>query len=91
MQSVKIIVYGKVQGVGYRSLAKKVARQMHLVGWVKNLANKTVVIEIYGEDEKLEAMIRWCNKGPEHARVEKIEVEDIPYTDFYKSFEIKYE
>ncbi len=91
MNGFKVIIKGKVQGVSYRAAAKKTATQLHLYGWVKNNDNGDVEMEIHGGDEKIESMLQWCNKGPVLAKVDKLEVENIPYNDCYKSFEIKYE
>lgn len=91
MNGFKIIIKGKVQGVSYRASAQKTAVQLHLKGWVKNNKNGDVEMEIHGDDAKIESMLQWCNKGPALAKVDKLEVENIPFNESYKSFEIVYE
>jgi len=89
MKTYKVIITGKVQKVGYRSLAFKRAKEYHLMGWVMNLKTGEVEMLLQGDETKIEAMLRWCNKGPETARVEKIFFEEITTVEEFKSFEIR--
>lgn len=89
MKTFKVIISGKVQKVGYRSLALKRAKEYHLLGWVKNLPTGEVEMMLQGDETKIEAMLRWCNKGPETARVEKIDFEEIGTFEEFKIFEIR--
>lgn len=41
-----IVFYGRVQGVGFRYYAVNKANQLGLTGWVKNLPNGTVEMEV---------------------------------------------
>lgn len=88
MQAFKVIVKGKVQGVGYRASAKKIAHQLSVYGWVKNYADGNVMMEIHGDESSVENMIRWCNKGPALARVDSLDVEEVSYEPEFKTFEI---
>jgi acylphosphatase len=89
MKTYKVIISGKVQKVGYRSLALKRAKEYHLMGWVMNLPTGEVEMILQGDETKIEAMLRWCNKGPETALVEKIDFEEIKTFEEFKIFEIK--
>ena len=91
MLGAKILVIGNVQGVSYRAAARKTAMQLQLNGWVKNNKNGSVEMEVHGDDSKIESMMQWCNKGPALAKVEKLQVENIPFNDTYKTFDIFYE
>lgn len=88
MQAFKIIVKGKVQGVSYRMHAKKMAHQLSVYGWVKNCENGDVMMEVHGDESSVENMIRWCNKGPALARVDRLDVEEVVYEPDFKTFEI---
>ncbi|NNC94474.1 MAG: acylphosphatase [Chitinophagales bacterium] len=75
MKSVKIKVFGKVQGVFYRNSCKNKAVNLGIDGFVKNKEDGTVYIEASGD--KLEEFIDWCEIGPSSARVDHIEIEPL--------------
>ncbi len=69
-----IIISGKVQGVFYRSNAKRKAEGLNLTGWAKNRSDGKVEILAEGEEEGLKEFIKWCYNGSEGARVEGVEI-----------------
>ncbi len=69
----KIIVFGKVQGVFYRSSAKEKADEWGIRGFVRNEKNGDVYIEAEAPEEMVYKFIKWCNQGPTQAKVEKID------------------
>ena len=75
MERVHLTIIGLVQGVYFRADACEVARRLKLNGWVKNDPNDKRVVEAFveGPRDKIEEFIDWCWKGPESARVEKVE------------------
>jgi acylphosphatase len=85
----KIIVKGKVQGVGYRFSCMETAYKYGVKGFVKNNANGSVTVEAEGEEETLQPFIQWCKKGPLWARVTDTEMEEIEVKND-QSFEIKH-
>ena len=86
-----IFIFGRVQGVFFRSHAKETAQSFGLVGWVRNNPDGTVEILAEGSKEKLEGFIKWCREGPLFAKVEKTEVEWEKANREFDSFEILYE
>ncbi len=52
IKTVQIIVSGKVQGVCYRASAQKIARQLQIDGWVKNLPDGRVEIRAQGDAQQ---------------------------------------
>ncbi|MBU3967533.1 MAG: acylphosphatase [Euryarchaeota archaeon] len=54
---VYVLVSGTVQGVFFRASAKKIADELHLTGWVRNLDDGRVEAIIEGEQEKVFKMI----------------------------------
>jgi acylphosphatase len=88
IKSVRINIYGKVQGVGFRYYALQKANEMGIYGFVKNRTDGSVYIEADGETEILEQFIIWLRKGPSWSRVEEIKVNDIPFNN-YKCFVVK--
>jgi acylphosphatase len=70
-----IKIYGKVQGVFFRWSSRLEAEKLGITGCVENKPDGSVWIEAESEKENLEKFLDWCRKGPEKAKVEKIEFE----------------
>jgi len=83
-----IKVYGEVQGVFFRESARQEALKLGLNGFARNEPDGAVCIEAEGNEENLKKLIDWCRRGPEMAKVTKIEVEYSDELKFYKDFEI---
>ena len=52
-----IIFYGRVQGVGFRYYSVYKSRQLGLTGWVRNLYDGTVEMEVQGEQQVIDQLI----------------------------------
>jgi acylphosphatase len=81
-----IVVTGRVQGVAFRWYTHQRARQLGLVGTVRNLPDGSVRIVAEGNREALECLLAWASLGPDRAQVTGTEVHwseaDGNYTDF---------
>ncbi len=87
MKHLRIKVTGKVTGVGFRFYAMQAAYRYQIKGTVRNMPDKSVVIEAEGEEQDLEAFLVWCRRGPVGARVDLVQTsEGTPKS--YASFEI---
>jgi len=82
MKGVSITVFGKVQGVGFRFYTKKKADELNLTGWVKNMRDGSVYIEVEGENQDVDTFIDWCRQGPEWAQVIKSQIQTLPIQGF---------
>lgn len=58
-----------MQGVGYRDACWRCAQDLGLSGWVRNLPDGTVEVEAEGRPQDLTALVIWCERGPQPARV----------------------
>ena len=85
----EIIVKGRVQGVGFRANAKRVAHSMQIQGQVKNLLDGSVWILAEGTAENMEDFIAWCRSGPAMAAVKEVEITD-GTVEHIKGFTILY-
>ena len=65
---------GHVQGVGFRYSTADEARRNHLSGWVRNLEGGGVEAVFEGPRPAVEAMLRWCQRGPSGAWVRELKV-----------------
>ncbi len=86
---LKIKIAGRVQGVAFRHDAQIKARQLGIVGLVKNMHDGSVYIEAEGSETALNDFALWCREGPPPARVEDIETDVIPAKND-ADFQIRY-
>ncbi|MCD6024584.1 MAG: acylphosphatase [Fibrobacteria bacterium] len=77
---VALVVTGRVQGVFFRRETRREAQKLGLSGWVENRPDGSVRAEAEGPSTQVGALIRWCRRGPAHARVEEVRVTEIPAT-----------
>src|SRR5262245_37366183 len=75
MRRIRAIVFGRVQGVSYRASTVSAARRLGVVGWVKNRTDGGVELEAEGADDRITALIAWCEQGPPAARVTGVSVD----------------
>jgi acylphosphatase len=90
LASLQAIVYGYVQGVFFRAFVSMRARELGLIGYVRNLPEGTVEIKAEGERNKLEKLISYLKVGPPGARVEKVVTNWSKHTGGYSGFNIRY-
>jgi acylphosphatase len=69
MAAARLVITGRVQGVGYRLWAKREARRLGLRGWVRNLSNGDVEALAIGDAAQIDAFVQACRHGPGMARV----------------------
>jgi acylphosphatase len=72
----RIVVTGRVQGVGFRYALADEARSRGLSGWVRNCRDGSVEAILYGPAADVAALVGWARRGPPAAKVESVEVED---------------
>ena len=70
----RVVVRGRVQGVGYRAWVEDTAILNGLDGWVRNRRDGTVEAVFAGAAEAVDGMIEACRRGPESAHVEAVDV-----------------
>jgi acylphosphatase len=71
----RVLVAGRVQGVGFRWRTQQEAQALGLGGWVRNRPDGSVEAHVQGEPRAVEAMLAWLREGPSHACVLRCEVE----------------
>ena len=78
-------VSGTVQGVGFRYFASRMARQLGINGYAKNLRDGRVEIYAIGTPTKLAAMRKELQRGPRSAVVSDVTEEDVPIQSKFES------
>jgi acylphosphatase len=74
----RVIVHGRVQGVGFRYTVSRTARSRRVAGWVRNRPDGTVEAVFEGEPAAVESLVRLCSEGPRGAAVDELEQHDEP-------------
>lgn len=90
MVSVHAIVYGRVQGVFFRSFVEEQARQLDLKGYVRNLPSGDVEVVAEGERERVEKLVGYLKVGPRAARVKRVVPLWSEYSGRYSRFSARY-
>jgi acylphosphatase len=90
MKRVHLLISGDVQGVGFRSWAFRQAQGLGLTGWVKNREDGTVELVAEGLREKLEELIKRCQRGPDVVWVEGVDIVWTDATGEFVNFSVVY-
>jgi len=77
---VQAYVSGLVQGVGFRWFVERSGKQMKLSGWVRNLPDGCVELEVEGPEFKVEAFLEEVGRGPISSRVDSVSTSERPVT-----------
>lgn len=70
---LRLVIRGRVQGVGYRESMREAAERLGITGWVRNRLDGTVEAVVCGAPGAIEAMLTWSRRGPGAARVDRVE------------------
>jgi acylphosphatase len=89
MRRVRLTVSGQVQGVFFRASTRDRAQGLGLTGWVRNMPDGTVQAEAQGPDDAVEELIIFCRRGPRHATVTNLRVEDLEPVADERAFEAR--
>jgi acylphosphatase len=85
---VRIIIRGRVQGVFFRDSTRRKAKELGVLGWVKNRDDGDVEVLAEGASAAVEKLAEWCHKGPPHAMVIKVRQEQEEWQGEFDSFNI---
>ncbi|WP_224983377.1 acylphosphatase [Geomonas agri] len=84
-----LIVRGRVQGVAFRHHTARTAQQLGVSGWVRNLSDGSVEACFEGEEADVLAMVQWCRRGPELARVDELIEKRDQHTGEFTGFQVR--
>ena len=85
-----VIITGRVQGVFFRVETQRAAGRFGVLGWVRNRPDGTVEAVFEGTQPAVDAVVQWCQEGPNLAVVENVDVSWQDFTGEYKRFDITY-
>lgn len=89
LKALRITVYGYVQGVGFRSFARRHALALRINGFVRNMPDGSVQIVAEGDEKALDEFLKLVSRGPFMARVDRVETEEVPVSG-YGGFRIEF-
>ena len=88
MDTIQIIIKGKVQGVWFRKSTKEKADELGVSGTVQNLPSGQVKVVAQGDKDALAVLIEWLKIGPKYAEVQSISKEPVDEPPQFQKFEI---
>ncbi len=87
---VRMVVRGRVQGVGFRYATIRRAGDLGVAGWVRNRSDGSVEIVAQGAGDALVALEEWCHRGPAAARVTEVSCTTEPAAEKFEAFESRW-
>jgi acylphosphatase len=86
----QVFVSGLVQGVFFRQETKQNAESRGVKGWVRNLDDGRLEAVFEGEEADVKALVDFCRRGPNGAKVTKIDVEYTSFSGEFLNFRVSY-
>ena len=86
----RVLISGRVQGVGFRYFVTSKAEEFPVNGFVRNLDTGTVEIEVEGDKEEITKFLGEIRLGPRHSTIGDFQLEWKPYKMNYDHFFVKY-
>lgn len=86
MTTLHLVIHGRVQGVFFRDSMRREAQSLSIAGWVRNCSDGTVEAAVQGDPDAVDAMLRWAQRGPQRAQVERVDI--APADGSYSAFEV---
>lgn len=85
----KLLISGRVQGVGFRVFAEAQAGVEGVHGYIRNLPDGRVEVQVEGDQESVDRIESALRRGPAGARVENVHVESLAPTHRATGFYIR--
>ena len=85
----RLRISGRVQGVFFRESMRLRAEQLQVTGWVRNCADGTVDAIAQGDAFMVGRLIEWAQRGPDSAKVDRVELESVDDELHYTIFDKK--
>jgi len=87
-RAIRAVVGGTVQGVGFREATRRRARELGVLGWVRNADDGTVAVHAEGPSRAIEALVAFLREGPPGAAVADVSVDDVR-TEGHEQFAVR--
>ena len=90
MNRIKATFTGRVQGVGFRYFVQLNAINYNLTGFVKNLSNGDVLLEVQGDKDNINKFLNIIKKGNGFSKVIDMSIDFLPIESNEKKFKVVY-
>lgn len=80
---------GRVQGVGFRYTARRIATGYDVAGWIRNLPDGRVEMKVTGEDEEVDEYLRAIRESELGGHIANAATDDLADVEEFKDFEIR--
>ena len=87
-KAVRFLVQGTVQGIFFRQFVKEYADDLGLRGHCRNLEDGNVEVVVEGDKEAIERLGAKLKKGPEHAQIRNVKIEERKWSGDFDGFKI---
>ena len=90
LASVRVLISGQVQGVGFRYFVTSSAERFNITGYVRNLDTGGVELEVEGEKKEIYKFLLSIRVGPTNSHITNFQTEWKPYQEKYDTFFVKF-
>jgi acylphosphatase len=91
MTSLQVFYEGNVQGVGFRWTVRHTAKSFDVTGWVRNLPDGRVELQVTGEEDELRAFLDRIVQGELHSLIHKQTENKLQKPVTARGFEIRHD
>lgn len=91
MISLQVFYEGRVQGVGFRWTVRHIAKGFDVKGWVRNLIDGRVEMQITGSEDEVRAFLEAIAQSELRAHIRKTSEDSLPAPVEANGFEIRHD
>ena len=91
MISLQVFYEGRVQGVGFRWTVRHLAKGFELTGWIRNLIDGRVEMQVSGDDEEVRAFLDAIAKSELRSHIRKMTEHQLEAPTEARGFEIRHD
>ena len=90
MTGRQVFYEGRVQGVGFRYTVRSLAKGFDVLGWVRNLSDGRVELQVCGESAEVRDFLNTIRESELNSHIKSVQELDIPPLNDVKGFEIRF-
>lgn len=91
MISLQVFYEGHVQGVGFRFTVRHIAKGFDVTGWVRNLPDRRVELQVMGDEGEVRAFLDQVAQSELHSLIRKQSENRLDEAVATRGFAIRYD